>query len=55
MPVIVVVIAGAAADFGGLIADNGDDCVVGQSFALHAKIVDYITKTDFAHTLLPAV
>jgi len=49
------VIAGAAADFGGLIAHDGNDCVVGQSFALHAEIVDYISKTDLAHTILPEV
>ena len=49
VPVIVIVIAGAAAYLGGLFADNRDDRMISQALALDAKIVYYISEAEVRH------
>ena len=43
MPVIVIVVAGAAADFGGLPAQQRHNRVIRQPPALDAEIVNHIS------------
>ena len=49
MPVIVIAVAGAAADFGGLSVEQRHNRVIGQPPALDAEIVNHISQTKVAH------
>ena len=50
--VIVVVVAGAAADFGGIAAHHRNHGVVHDALALYAEVVDYVSQADFTHPTL---
>jgi len=49
MPVIVIAVAGAAADFGRLPVEQRHNRVVGQPAALDAEVVNHIAQTKVAH------
>ena len=49
MPVIVIAVAGAAADFGGLPFEQRHNGVIRQPAALDAEIVNHISQTEIAH------
>lgn len=49
MPVIVIAVAGAATDFGGLPVEQRHNRVVGQPAALDAEIVNHVSKAIIAH------
>ena len=49
MPVIVIAVAGAAADFGGVSVEQGHDGVIRQPAALDAEVVNHISQTKIAH------
>ena len=50
MPVIVIAVAGAAADFGGLPVEQRHNRVIRQPAALDAEIVDHVSQTKIAHS-----
>jgi hypothetical protein len=43
VPVVVIAVTSATADFGGILAQNGDYGVVHDALALHAEVVDDVT------------
>lgn len=49
MPVIVIAVAGAAADFGRLPFQQRHNRVVGQPAAFDAEIVNHVAQTKVAH------
>ena len=49
MPVIVIAVAGAAADFGGLSVEQRHNRVIRQPPALDAEIVNHISQAMIAH------
>ena len=49
MPEVMVAVAGAAANFGGLVVQNRDHRVVHHAFALDAKIVDIVAESGRPH------
>lgn len=49
MPVIVIVVAGAAANFGGVPVQQRHNGVIGQPPALDAEIVNHISQTKVPH------
>jgi len=50
MPVVMIVIASAAADFGGRAADQRNDSVIGDATAFNAVIVNYIAEAKIRHS-----
>jgi hypothetical protein len=53
VPIVVVVVAGPAADFGRLFLHERNDGMIGKPATLHAKIVDYIAQSLFTHFCSP--
>jgi len=49
MPVIVIAVAGAAADFGGLPVEQRHNRVIGEPPALDAEVVNHIAQTKVVH------
>lgn len=49
MPVIMIAVAGAATDFGGLPFEQRDNRVIGQPAALDAEIVNHVSQTKIPH------
>ena len=49
MPVIVIVVAGAASHLCRLPVNERDDCVIGDATALDAMVVDNVAESVIAH------